>query len=265
MTDTSLNATLAYRKDITDDLSIVRVVPDNPALLRFEPGQYAELAIPPADSALGNGHKPAARLIRRAYSIASAPTDALELEFYIARIEEGQLTPHLWDLQVGDRLWIGPLIKGKFVLNSTAAGNDLVMIATGTGIAPFVSMLREFCSKPRWQKCVVIHGVRCVADLAYRQELEQYADASKGFFYIPTVTREPANSNWPGLRGRVQDIVQGDDFLRIVGEPLTPATWHVFLCGHPQMIDSTQALLENKGFHLHKTKTPGNIHCERYW
>lgn len=256
------NATLTARLDINDELAVFRVTPDNEALPEFIPGQYAELAIPEvsADPSVSAG-----KLLRRSYSIASAPSDRRGLEFYIVRVEGGALTPKLWSLQVGERLWLGPKIKGKFTLENVPPSSDIVMVATGTGLAPFLSMLRQHRANPPWRNAVLMHGARFQRDLGYSEELRTLAAEEPWFHYLTTLTREPDQSNWTGNRGRIQHLFTGGALHGALGEDPNPARTHFLLCGNPQMIDDLELLLAQFGLKPHKKKEPGNIHVERYW
>ncbi|MFN8389105.1 MAG: ferredoxin--NADP reductase [Bdellovibrionota bacterium] len=257
MTDYAPNAILTSREDINDELAVFRVRSESGAPLLYVPGQYAELALPVPE---GSTEKPE----RRSYSIASAPKNGGDLEFYIVRVNGGYLTPRLWDMRPGDRIWLGPKIKGKFTLDETPAGADLIMIATGTGLAPFLSMLREHREDPRWRNVALIHGARFERDLGYRAELERYQAEHPWFHYIPSLTRDLENETWTGPRGRVQSLFTSGLVESKIGA-LTKESSHFLLCGNPQMIDDVQALLEGRGFAIHKKKAPGNIHVERYW
>jgi ferredoxin--NADP+ reductase len=252
------NAIVTYREDLNDELAVFRVRPLEGTLPAFLSGQYAELAIPePPGSEV--------KTQRRSYSIASAPSGSEELEFYIVRVTDGYFTPQLWNLKPNDRIWLGPKVKGKFTLEEMPPGKDLIMVATGTGLAPFLSMIREHRDSPPWRRVVLIHGARFERDLGYRRELEEYAVRLPWFIYIPALTRDLENTAWSGLRGRVQTIFSSGELERRLGEELSREFSHFLLCGNPQMIDDVQALLEARDFHLHKKKNPGNIHVERYW
>ena len=152
-------------------------------------------------------------------------------------------------------------------------GSDLALIATGTGLAPFMSMLRAApVGQPspasparRWRRCVLVHGARNATELGYRAELTARAAADPDFTYLPLVTREPEGPGWTGLRGRVQSLLEGDTWTAQVGAPLDPATWHVFLCGNPAMIDDVDRRLGARGFRHHSKRQPGTLHFERYW
>jgi ferredoxin--NADP+ reductase len=269
MSHDPLNATLIDRDDLTDELAIIRVRPDSGVIPPFEPGQYITIGLPQDDrgTTLTTSASPTTRprMIRRAYSVASSADQSDWLEFIVVLVREGRLTPHLWEVPVGGRLWINQKAKGQFTLQGIPTDKNLVMVSTGTGIAPYMSMLRTYQGQNRWRKFVVIHGVRLMQDLGYRQELEQSSAQDPTVLYIPTVTREPEDSNWQGLRGRVQIALEDQAFRRLTGAPLMPENCHVFLCGNPAMVTGVQALLETKGFVTQTAQTLGNLHLERYW
>lgn len=250
------NATLVARQDINPELAVFTVRPDETPIKPFLPGQYTTLGVNVEPGAT----KP--KLLRRAYSIASSPLQNDVMEFYIVLVAEGELTPKLWQLSPGDRLWLDPRAKGNFILEDNIDPNsDLVMLSTGTGLAPFISMLRTFRGKNRWRKFVIVNGVRYSKDLGYCEELET-AQKQGDVVYVPLVSREP---DYPGLKGRTQVLFNDGVYESLVGAPLDPARCHVFLCGNPEMIDSVQAYLEGRGFKTHSKRDPGNIHLERYW
>lgn len=256
-----LNATLVDRHDLSQELAVIRVRLDRGSTLSFEPGQYTTIGLP---QPLGASVK-RPKLLQRAYSIASSPDQHDHLEFYVVLVPNGQLTPRLWNVDVGGRLWIGQKAKGHFTLERVPRNKDLVMIGTGTGLAPYMSMLRAYRGQDRWRRFVVIHGVRLAQDCGYRHELEQAAAQDPTVVYIPTVTREPEDSSWRGMRGRVQTVLEEATYQRLVGAPLVCDRCHVFLCGHGDMIHTVQTMLEAKGFSVATSRTPGNLHVERYW
>ncbi len=261
-TDKATNATLIYREDFTEALSIVRVRPDSGRVPDFVPGQFVRLGLPRERPAGSTGR---IRYTRRAYSIGSSPLVRDYLEFFVVLIDEGQLTPRLWDISVGDRLWMDEIAKGEFRIDLAPPDKDLVMVSSGTGIAPFVSMLRTFRSEPCWRRFILINGARFARDLGYRAELEQLVSEIPTFTYIPLASREPDDSGWTGLRGRVQRALDSTTYEQLVGAPLTPEDCHIFLCGNPAMIDEVEVLLQARGFQTDQRNQPGNIHFERYW
>jgi ferredoxin--NADP+ reductase len=258
MPDLEFNATLVYRQDLNDELSIVRVAYEAGPAPEFIAGQYATLGLPdPAD--------PQGKLIRRPYSIASSPTVREYLEFIIVRVIEGQLTPVLWTVEQGGKLWMDPKIRGTFTLNHAPADKDMLWICTGTGIGPFMAMLRQYRGQGRWRRLIIVHGVRRVEDMGYRQELEAAGRQDPDVLYIPLVSRPAPDSGWEGLVGRVQTVFQGDTYERLTGRALSPEDCCPFLCGNPEMVVSMIALLEQRGFREHTKRNPGNIFVERYW
>ncbi|MEE9211178.1 MAG: ferredoxin--NADP reductase [Phycisphaeraceae bacterium] len=277
MADNPVNATVVERHDLYDALSIMKVRPDSGVVPQFKPGQFCTLGLPPTfeqlkAAASSDGGKKKPRLVRRAYSIASSADVRDYLEVFVVLVEDGRLTPQLWTVQQNGRLWMGDKCQGHFTLDQIPPGKNLVMIATGTGLAPYVSMLRTYRARAAagtaplpWKRCVIIHGVRYVCDLGYRDELEQIGKEDPNVIYIPAVTREPEDSPWPGHRGRVQSILEPQVYQDLVGKPLSPEDDEVLLCGNPTMIDSVQKLLEGRGFVTATKKTPGNVHFERYW
>lgn len=281
------NATLTQRIHAHDDLAFFRIKYNDHDVPDFEPGQFATLGLPDTtppdpDKPVRPGRGP--KLIRRAYSIASPATQKDTLDFYIVRVDEGKLTPSLWDIQVGQTLFMNDKIGGHFCLPTDpesedgrgadgrfpTAGKTLVMVGTGTGLAPFRSMYLTYRDAApqdkRWDKFVLLDGCRNAADLGYYEELTGFAQADEDFIYLPTVTREPVDSSWPGHRGRVNALLEAQTFETTTGVPLDPATCEVFLCGNPQMIDQVEADLTQRGFQTKDRKHPdGNLHFERYW
>lgn len=257
-----LNATLVKRVNITDELALFYVKPDK-EFPDFLPGQYVALGLPgaaprpPQFPAEREVHAPD-KLIKRAYSIGSAPHEKEYLEFYIAIVPDGGLTSRLALLKEGDRLHAAPKITGTFTLKEIPEEKNLIMVSTGTGIAPYMSMLRTPSTWARRDRIVLVHGVRYSKDLCYRDELMQLADQRPGFSYLAIVSRE--DPGWTGKKGRIQRLFEDKTIL------LTPTRDHVFLCGNPAMIDEMERLLvESNGYSVHSKKNPGNLHLERYW
>lgn len=288
MEDFRANAQVTFRQDLTDNLCMMRIQPFSPPVPSFEPGQYATLGLPrdePENSAdqisataeriqppsptmlmkATASNPPPSPMIRRAYSIVSSPLQRDEIELFIALVPGGHFTPKLWTLRPGSPLWLDPHIHGKFTLAPIPRQADVVMVATGTGIAPYISMLRTYANEHRWRRVAILHGVRQVADLGYRDELEMIARKHANVTYLPTVTREPEHSSWSGSRGRVSALLQKKTFEGLTGWPLNPRQTHVMLCGNPQMIDDVVAELRHLGFDTARDNNLPTIHFERYW
>lgn len=256
-----LNAVLQKRIEVTKDLLIIRVRPDG-GVPGFLPGQYVALGLP-GNAARFAGAAPESeshapdKIIKRAYSIGSAPGEGDYLEFYVAVVPDGSLTSRLAALQPGDRLFVAPKITGTFTLESVKDDENLVLIATGTGLAPYISMIRSESVWAPDRRITIVHGVRHPEDLAYRNELEVLARDRETFRYIPVVSR---SAEFPGLRGRVPKVF--DEGLIT----LAPQKDHVYLCGNPAMVEELEARLGAMGYGVHSRKTPeGKLHVEKYW
>lgn len=269
-----LNATVTKRTDMSPVLTIVRVEPDGD-LFDFTAGQYCVLGLPPdAARAEASGDDPPLnekerqRMIRRAYSIASSSKAGEYLEFYISLVHSGGLTPRLFALGKGDRVWLGPKPTGLFTLDSVTPTASLFLISTGTGLAPYVSMLRsDLLEQVERPKVVVAHGARYSWDLGYRGELEALArQYPERLCYVPSITRPDEDPDWQGETGYLQEQIKSGRLEARAGVSLTPGNCHVFLCGNPTMIDQTTEMLEGRGFSVWSRKNlEGQIHLEKYW
>ncbi len=257
-----LNATVVSRKDVTDSLLILGVKPDH-EIPDFQAGQYVALGMfGSAPRLAGCAPDPevvaAEKLVKRTYSIGSSPYQKDAIEFYIAVVREGLLTPRLALLKEGDRVYIAPKITGKFVLSDVPADRNLVFVSTGTGIAPFISMLR---SPSTWEhperKVTLLQGIRYPQDLAYSEELAELAKSRSNFSFRFTVSRP--NDDWAGDRGYVQT------YFKNGAVAVQPENDHVFLCGNPAMVNDVESMLCGQGYIVHSNKTPGSLHLEKYW
>jgi ferredoxin--NADP+ reductase len=265
-----LNAILTRREEVAPGLAIFRVAPDGWALPEFTPGQFAVVGLPARarrvsfsdpDEEPGDPD----RMIRRAYSIASSSRAREYVELYANLVRSGELTPRLFALRPGDRLWLGRKLTGMFTLREVPADRHLALVATGTGLAPYMSMLRTEleCGGPR--RTAVLHGARHSWDLGYSGELYTMERECPSFTYLPAVSRPEAERvPWSGATGRVQGLWE-DALPRAWGLVPTPADTHVLLCGNPAMIDDMIARLATRGFRVDAPGAPGEVHVERYW
>jgi ferredoxin--NADP+ reductase len=248
----------------------LRVAPDGWAFPKFEPGQYVSLGLSGSArrSMLSKPESVAPepqKLIRRAYSIASSPQNREFLEFYLNLVPAGVLTPRLFAVTSGDRIWLGSKVAGSFTLKSVPEDSNLVLIATGTGLAPYVSMLMSPLKSATHGRIVLIHGVRQSRDLGYRSFFTALQDRTN-FAYLPIVSRPQLEvSSWAGAAGHVQDLWNSNALERACGFRPSPESTHVCLCGNPEMIESMISILVRRGFQEQTPKQPGQIHSERYW
>jgi NAD(P)H-flavin reductase len=229
------NATLVHRADQHGTLAYFSVRFDGDAT-PFVPGQYMTIGI------VANG-----KLLQRPYSVASDPHDAgsAGYEFLVRLLPDGRFTPVLWQLREGHRVrLIGP--KGKLTLEPQDDRVHL-FVSSGTGCAPFVSMLRSLLRTRQPRRCVFLNGVSYESDLAYRAILEGWqAKGEYPLTYVPTVSRpgEASNAGWRGRTGRVESIVASvcDE------QRLEPSNVAVYICGQPAMAAAVEALLVARGF-----------------
>ena len=271
MSTDSLNAVVTHRIDINDGLAIFRVVPDGWELPDFLPGQFAALGLPP-EAHRAEGTDPEAvnegtgLLIKRAYSIASSSVANEHVEFYVALVPSGALTPRLFALQPGDKIWMSPKFTGMLTLDQVPADKNVVFVATGTGIAPYMSMIRTHLAGDHERKFAVLHGARRSRDLGYRVELVYLTRTRRNLTYIPVVSEpETETKPWTGRAGFLQDLWATNPLEAAWGLPPKPDNTHVFLCGNPLMIQNMLAVLKQEGFNEHTKRTPGEIHTEKYW
>ena len=266
-----LNAVLADRIDLGPQLAVVRVVPDKWEFPVFKAGQFAVLGLPGSTPRCAGSKPdlkplPPEKFIQRAYSIASTPLTKEYIEFYITLVAEGALTPRLWSLKMGDKIWLSPKISGQFVMDDIPENQNIVFISTGTGLAPFVAMLQTFLHTSKKRKFALFHGVRQSQDLSYRSELLTMQRISPQFHYFPIISRKKDDPvPWNGHEGRVNLLWEEKVVEKAWGFKATPANTHIFLCGNPVMIEEMIVKLGTEGFTEHKPATPGTIHVERYW
>jgi ferredoxin--NADP+ reductase len=271
MGTSELNAVVMQKVEHAPGLMTMRVAPAGWELPDFTPGQYVVLALPgaaPRCPTSDPDSKPLDpdKLIRRAYSITSSSVARVYLEFYISLVRSGELTPRLFNLNIVDRLWLSSKSTGYFTLESVPPEMNVVMVVTGTGLAPYMSMIRsELITHRRQGRFAVIHGAYHSWDLGYHAELVMLERLSPTFAYIPVISNpEQEPVPWSGETGFVQRIWQAGMVERAWGIHPAPNNTHVFLCGHPVMIESMEKIIKADGFTEHTRKTPGQYHVERY-
>lgn len=219
-----------------------------------------------------NGHfimiglKVDGKALLRAYSVVS-PNWEEHLEFFSIKVPDGPLTSRLQHIKVGDTILIGNKATGTLVTDYLLPGKNLYLLGTGTGLAPWLSIIRDPDTYERFEKVIVVHGVRHVEDLAYRDLLEKdlfeheiLGEIVKDkLIYYPTVTREPFRN-----QGRISDQITQGVFPQNIGLPaLNRETDRVMLCGSPEMLDTLKTIMEDMGFKEGNTSTPGDFVIER--
>jgi ferredoxin/flavodoxin---NADP+ reductase len=239
------NARVTRREDLTESLAFIWVAFDGEAV-PFEPGQYLTIGLE------SNG-----KLVQRPYSVASSARETADgYEYYVRLVPEGLFTPLLWRVPVGHPMHMkGP--KGKFTLEPDDERTH-VFISSGTGIAPFICMMKTLLKDGTPRSTIVLHGASYQQDLGYRELLEEWQESSDyPLKYIPTISRpgSPENERWGGRVGRVEAIVP-DVFEELA---LTPENSIAYICGNPEMIETVAAMLAERGY------PEAQIKKELYW
>lgn len=299
---TEYNATAVGLRRVHEDLMILNVQPDD-ALPDYQPGQYTTLGLLTDEPRLGETAHPdddRHRMILRAYSISCpilngdgvlvGKSAAQSFEFYIALVRKTtdsppSLTPRLFAIEVGHRLFLGPRPKGTYTLAPVEPDDNVIFVATGTGEAPHNPMIRELLAREHRGRIASFICVRHKQDLAYLQTHRRLEQHFENYRYIPLTTREPENidRSHPAYIGKryLQDVFASDELQTQLGWRPQPENTHVFLCGNPSMIGvpkhdpdgppvftdpkgMIETLME-RGFQLDRPHHAGNIHFERYW
>lgn len=264
-----LNGIVTQVVQVSPIMKVLRIAPDGWELPKFIAGQFVALFLPPSASRCAEATEEPFKtdddkMIKRAYSIASSSQSKEFLEFYVTLVHSGSLTPRLFDLKIGDRVGVGKRFVGMFTLKEIPKEKNIVLIATGTGVAPYMSMLRTD-ALAREGKLAVIHGASNSWDLGYSSELNLLENISPSFTYIPTITfPDKEHTPWHGHKKFIQDMWTDGIMEEKWGFKPTPENTSVFLCGNPKMINDMVDALGTDGFIEHKKKTPGQIHIEKF-
>jgi ferredoxin--NADP+ reductase len=229
-------ARITKRVDLSPDLWLIRIRPGGE--FKFVPGQYATLGI---DGPLKRSERP--------YSIVSAPYED-ELEFFFELVPEGETTPPIYRLQVGDELLLRKIPKGRFTLDTQSGRSNHLLVCTVTGVAPFVSYVRTLYRD--WKEgrfggehtLFLLNGASRSWEFGYCEELRTFAREAPWLQYVPTVSRPWDDERWQGETGRVDDVLR--KYADLWG--LDASNSVAYLCGHPAMIDRGKGILKRIGF-----------------
>ena len=224
---------------------------------RFSAGQFARLGV----------RKASGCIVWRAYSMVSAPHDEF-LDFFSIVVPDGEFTSELSRLQVGDELLVDKQSFGFLTLDRFPDGRDLWLLGTGTGIAPFLSILQDFEAWRRFERIILVYSARTADELAYQPlirglpERDYLEGLGNKLTYLPVVTREQV----PGaLHGRITTLIRNGELERAADLQLMPEHSRIMLCGNPQMIEDTRTLLKTRDLNLALTRKPGQVAVENYW
>lgn len=216
----------------------------------FIAGQFVRLALDTPDGR-----------VQRAYSLVNSPGNS-EAEFLVSTVADGLLSPLLQQLKMGDKLDISQPASGFFILDEVPDGDNLWLISSGTGIGPYLSMLGTHTLWQRFKHIVLVHTVRTIADLAYRNYIQHWQHQYPNqLHYQPIVTREAMSG---ALNKRLPQLIQTGELQRSCKQVLNERS-QVMLCGNPQMITDTKDMLHSMGLKKNLRRDPGNITVEQYW
>jgi ferredoxin--NADP+ reductase len=221
--------------------------------LPFEAGQFVRIAL---DAEKGN----AGSRIARPFSFVNAPADPV-LEFYGVIVPGGPLSPGLARLRAGDALYVADNPSGFLVLSEVPPAEDLWLLATGTGIAPFLSILRTEAPWQRYRRVLLVHAVRRANELVYKDIILELQSIRKQFRYISFVSRE---THPESLAGRIPAAIR-DGRLEAMTQPISAERSQFMLCGNPQMLKDVGAALMDRGLRKNRRRTPGQITVESFW
>lgn len=217
--------------------------------LQFEAGQFVRIALE-----IGGGR------VARPFSFVNPPADPV-LEFYGVVVPEGPLSPRLARLRAGDSLQVASNPAGFLVLSELPDAETLWLLSTGTGIAPFLSILKTETPWRRYKNVVLVHAVRFAKELVYREMIEPLA-LRQSFHYLTFVSRE----THPGsLGGRIPAALRDGRLEAAAGLKISPENSQVMLCGNPDMLKDTAAALAERGLRKHRRRSPGQITVESFW
>ncbi|MBL8251514.1 MAG: ferredoxin--NADP reductase, partial [Candidatus Competibacter sp.] len=225
---------------------------------RFIAGQFARLGVE------GDDGEP----VWRAYSICSAPYDEF-LEFYSIVVPDGAFTSRLSKLRIGDRVLVEKKNYGYLTTDRFECGKDLWLLSTGTGLAPFLSILQEFDTWEQYENIVLVHSVRYRHELAYEefirsfQQNELFASYAHKLNYVQVVTRDPVERSL--LNDRITDLLNDGRLEEHVGLSIEPERSRIMICGNPDMVQETRQLLVERGLTVSLRGKPGHLAVENYW
>jgi len=215
----------------------------------FESGQFVRVALDI------DGER-----VARPYSLVNTPEDNV-LEIYFNIVDEGPLTPRLAELESGDEIFVSERANGFLTVSEIPQCSHLWMLATGTGVGPFLSILKNKEAWQRFEKIVLVYSVRDLSELAYQQQVADIQQQwPKQFCFVPVVTREKVEGM---TNQRITDSIEDGSLEQAAGITID-ADSHIMMCGNSAMISAVTELLEKRGLHKHRRREPGHITTEKY-
>ncbi len=242
-----VQATVTERRNWTELLISLRFEAE---LQPFVAGQFIRVGLDIEGERIG-----------RPYSLVNAPHEGF-YEIYFNIVQEGPLSPHLARLQPGDTLWVAPKPGGLLTLDEVPDARHLWLLATGTALGPFLSILKTDAPWKRFERIILGHSVRNRSELAYQDLIRELLDRHpKQLQFAPFITREPCGEH---LGQRIPSCIESGALEKKTGLALTPEQSHVLLCGNSAMLQDTLAVLERRGMKRHRRREPGHVGMEKY-
>ena len=248
MTEKWVQGEVVDVKHWTETLYSVKVSAPN---VEFIAGQYTKVSLSINDQE-----------VARPYSFVNSPNEDI-LEFYSVSVPNGPLSTAMQKLKEGDSINIGPKGNGFLILNEIPVTENIWMLATGTAIGPYLSILKTKDSWTKFKKVVLVHAVRYEKELTYQDTIRDIKDQySDRFIYISYVSREETNTS---LRGRIPKDIGNGVLEKEANIQMNPNNTHVMICGNPAMLKDTTVELKKIGLKKHRRSSPGHITTENYW
>ncbi len=232
----------------TGELFVLHVEAD---IEPFRAGQFTKLAL-----------NIDGELITRPYSMVNSPSEQM-LEFYFNTVPNGDFTSRLSKLQDGDDILVAPEASGTFTLDEVPEAEHLWLMATGTAIGPFISILKTDTPWERFSRIVLVHGVRHASDLNYQETIAEFSVREpEKFTMVPFVTRHETDF---AMTGRIPDAIKDGSLEQKAGLKLNPDSSQVMICGNPGMIKESKEVLNERGLMKNLRRKPGHVTTEHYW
>lgn len=236
--------------------ALVSVQVTRPAGFEYLPGQFARIGLPEAA-----GHTNPT--LWRAYSMVSHPSENI-LEFLSVTVQDGQFSPKLASLKVGDSLWVEKAPFGFLTLERFSPAKTLWLVATGTGLSAYLPMLKDPNIWQQFEKVVLVHGVRKAQELTYKADIETIACANQALIYLPIFSQASwCDDHYPP--SRITTAYENGQLEIAAGLALNPEDSRIMLCGNPAMVSAMRTMLQEKGFAAGRRGNLGTLAVENYW
>ncbi len=232
------------------DNRLTSLTVQNPGI-DYIPGQFVRLGLPDGDEVMA-----------RPYSLVSHPAEQT-LEIFFNRVDEGPLSPRLFALKSGDPILVSSLPSGFLTLDEVPQAEHLWLFATGTGVGPFLSIVKDPSTWQRFTRVALVYSVKTAGELAYTDLIEQLlSDHADIFAFQPVVTREDHPS---ALRPRIPQTLRSGQLESALGFELDTELSHCLMCGNQAMIEDVSEVLKERGFRKHRRRNPGHFSTEKYF